>query len=184
KDAIVDQFRERGGRRPNIDTRSPDVWFNLHIDNNRAVISVDTSGGSLHRRGYRTESLAAPMQETVAAAVLRLAQWSGTQRIYDPMCGSGTLLAESLMLATATPAGYLRGRFGFERLPDFDASIWKQEKLEADGAITDPPPGLIAGSDLDRRSVAVAHASLKRLPSGSTVAIETADFRTLAPFED
>jgi putative N6-adenine-specific DNA methylase len=184
KDAIVDQFRERGGRRPNIDTRSPDVWFNLHIDNNSAVISVDTSGGSLHRRGYRTESLVAPMQETVAAAVLRLAGWAGNDRLYDPMCGSGTLLAEALMLATSTPAGFLRRRFGFERLPDFDQQVWNREKESADGSITHTPAGFISGSDVDGRAVAVARASLQNLPSGSRVVVKAADFRSLQALEN
>ncbi len=97
KDAIVDTFREHCGKRPNVKTPDPDLWINLHIEKNRATISIDTSGGSLHRRGYRSQSVDAPIQETVAAAILRLSGWDGSSPLYDPMCGSGTLVCEALM---------------------------------------------------------------------------------------
>ena len=92
KDAVADQFRNRFGRRPNVDSRTPDLWINLHVEKDRGTISVDTSGGSLHRRGYRTRSGDAPMQETVAAAMVRLSEWDGRVPLADPMCGSGTLV--------------------------------------------------------------------------------------------
>ena len=120
KDAIVDYFREDCGRRPNVGGIDPDVWINLFIENNHAVISIDTSGGSLHRRGYREEGVEAPMQETVAAAVMRWTGWDGAQPLFDPMCGSGTLLSEALMHYCRIPAGRLRQKFGFERLPDYE----------------------------------------------------------------
>ena len=88
------------------------MWINLYIENNHATLSLDTSGGSLHRRGYRQQGGEAPMQETVAAAIIRLSGWHGAQPLYDPMCGSGTLLAEALMHYCRIPAGYLRKRFG------------------------------------------------------------------------
>ena len=95
KDAIVDQFRDATGKRPSIDTRKPDVWLNLWIKNDQAVISLDTSGGSLHRRGYRTASVEAPMQETVAAAAIRFSGWDGETPLYDPMCGCLTSINPS-----------------------------------------------------------------------------------------
>ncbi|HJX34679.1 MAG TPA: hypothetical protein VJ373_05830, partial [Desulfatiglandales bacterium] len=95
KDAIVDYFQKAAGRRPSIDTKDPDVWFNLYINNDKAVISLDTSGGSLHRRGYRGRNVAAPMIETLAAAIIRHSGWDGTVPLYDPFCGSGTLLCEA-----------------------------------------------------------------------------------------
>ncbi len=107
KDAIVDYFRERAGKRPNIDTRNPDLWLNVYIEKNVAVISVDTSGGSLHRRGYRTESTQAPMSETLAASIIRYAEWDGQMPLYDPLCGSGTLLCEAYLVATKTPSALL-----------------------------------------------------------------------------
>jgi putative N6-adenine-specific DNA methylase len=102
KDAIVDYFRKKYGKRPDVNTENPDIRFNLNIDENRAVISLDTSGESLHRRGYRVETVTAPMQETLAAAILRLSGWNGNEEsrltLVDPLCGSGTILAEALMI--------------------------------------------------------------------------------------
>jgi putative N6-adenine-specific DNA methylase len=122
KDAVVDQFRDRFGRRPNVDPRTPDLWINLHVQKDKGTISVDTSGGSLHRRGYRTRSVDAPMQETVAAAMVRLSGWDGHVPLADPMCGAGTLVIEAVMAYCRIPAGYLRQRFGFQQLPDYDAA--------------------------------------------------------------
>ena len=123
KDAIVDVFRSNTGERPNVDTKTPDVLFNLYIQNNKATIYLDTSGASLHRRGYRLQSIAAPMQEIVAAAIIRLSAWDGSRPLVDPMCGSGTLLCEAMMHYCRIPAGFLRKKFGLESLPDFDAKF-------------------------------------------------------------
>lgn len=184
KDAIVDQFRDATGSRPNVRTPNPDLWLNLHIHANKATISVDTSGGSLHRRGYRIESVQAPMQETVAAAALRFTGWDGNEPLLDPMCGSGTLLAEALMKAGRIPPGYLRGRFGFERLPDFDAEAWSRVRDEADAAIRPVEPGLIRGSDVDAAAVEAAQRNLARLPSGESVEITRRDFRSIPAVDD
>ena len=113
KDAVVDYFREKTGQRPDVSVRDPDILLNLHIRNDRAVISLDTSGGALHRRGYREETVSAPMQETVAAAIIRFSQWDGSVPLYDPLCGSGTLLCEALMRYSNIPAGIFRNRYGF-----------------------------------------------------------------------
>ena len=163
KDAVVDYFREDCGRRPDVRRIDPDVWVNLFIENNRAVISLDTSGGSLHRRGYRREGVEAPMQETVAAAIIRWTEWDGGRPLVDPMCGSGTLLAEALMHYCRIPAGCLRRRFGFERLPDFDRAVWASVKAAADRAIRPLPAGLISGSDIDGE--AVAHGAREPPPA-------------------
>ncbi len=179
KDAIVDQFRDKSGERPSIDTRNPDVWLNLRIKNDQAVISLDTSGGSLHRRGYRTSSVEAPMQETVAAAAVRFSEWDGETPLVDPMCGSGTLLCEALMHNCRIPAGYLRKQFGFERLPDFDPGIWHMEKSVADQEIRSPGDGLISGSDIDPEAVIATRNNLRALPGGENVRTRQADFRTL-----
>jgi putative N6-adenine-specific DNA methylase len=183
KDAIADQFRERSaGRRPRVDTRQPDVGINLFLHSNRAVLSVDTSGGSLHRRGYRLQSVDAPMQETVAAAVVEMSGWDGTRRLYDPMCGSGTLLCEAAMRHCRVPAGYLRargGRFGFERLPGFDAGAWKSVREAEDGHMRPLPPGLIAGSDASAPAVAAARANAGALPGGDCIELRTKKFQDL-----
>ncbi len=156
KEAIVDYFRERDGKRPSIDTRNPDLWLNVYIEKNVAVISVDTSGGSLHRRGYRMESTQAPMNETIAASIIRYSEWDGQTPLYDPLCGSGTLLCEAYLVATKTPAAYMRKKFGFERLPDFDATVWAKVKSDADNKVQHISNNLIQGSDIDSKVVAIA----------------------------
>ena len=177
KDAIVDYFREDGGRRPDVRRIDPDVWIHLFIENNRAVISLDTSGGSLHRRGYRREGVEAPMQETVAAAIIQWTGWNGSRPLVDPMCGSGTLLAEALMHYCGIPAAFLRRRFGFEQLPDFDRRLWSAVKISADRRIRPLPAGLIAGSDVAAEAVASARVNLQKLPHGATLPIERMDYR-------
>jgi len=183
KDAIADHFREQTGRRPDVSVRNPDVLLNLHIRKDTAVISIDTSGGALHRRGYREETVAAPMQETVAAAMIRFSGWDGSVPLYDPLCGSGTLLCEALMRYSRIPAGVFRNRFGFECLPDFDGAVWKQVKKELDGRIRELPKGLIAGSDVSPEAVSAARTNLMGLHYGNRVSVERADFRELPPLE-
>ena len=183
KDAIVDFFRDRYGKRPDVDTVNPDVSFNLHIQGNRATISLDTSDGSLHRRGYRTAPVETPMQETLAGAIIRLSGWDGSRPLYDPMCGSGTLLSEALIRYCRIPAGMFRPQFGLANLPDFDLALWLQGKREADAGIQPLPDGLIAGSDISAAAVAAARTNIGNLPGGSSVRMERQDFRSLTGLE-
>jgi len=183
KDAVADYFKEKTGQRPDVSVRNPDILLNLHIRNDKAVISLDTSGGALHRRGYREETVAAPMQETVAAAVIRFSEWDGSVPLYDPLCGSGTLLCEALMRYSNIPAGVFRDRFGFECLPDFDGAVWQQVKKEADGHIRQLPQGLIAGSDVSAEAVSAARTNLMGLHYGNHVSVERADFKNLPALE-
>ncbi|GAB6094247.1 THUMP domain-containing protein [Desulfatiferula olefinivorans] len=178
KDAIVDQFRDKTGGRPNVDTRNPDVWFNLHIRENQAVISVDTSGGSLHRRGYRIKTVEAPMQETLAAAIIQMSDWDGEQPFYDPMCGSGTFLCEALMYACNIPAGYLKTNFGFTRLPDFDQPLWWDIQRQGRKQVRKIPDDVIAGSDMAKAAVTAAKTNINKLPGGKYIQISQ------TPFED
>jgi putative N6-adenine-specific DNA methylase len=184
KDAVVDYFKEKIGQRPDVSARNPDILLNLHIRNDKSVISLDASGGALHRRGYRVETISAPMQETVAAAIIRFSEWDGSVPLYDPLCGSGTLLCEALMRYSNIPAGVFRNRFGFEFLPDFDGAVWKQVKKEADGHIRELPKGLIAGSDVSAEAVSAARTNLMGLHYGNNVSVERADFRKLPALED
>jgi len=184
KDAVADYFRERCGKRPNVDARDPDLLINLHIRHDQATISVDASGGSLHKRGYREESVAAPMQETVAAAIICMSGWDGSQPLYDPMCGSGTLLCEALMSQAHIPAGIFRERFGFEQLPDFNPDLWVQVKKTADDAIIDIDQGLIRGSDISEVSVDAARTNLMGMHHGNRVTVEQMDFNNLSPIEN
>lgn len=121
KDAIVDRLRERFGVRPSVDKRDPDVLFFVHIANDRATLYLDLGGEPLHRRGYRTGAGEAPLKETLAAAIVRLAGYDGELPFFDPMCGSGTLLIEAALIARNRAPGLGRKRFGFERWRDFGA---------------------------------------------------------------
>ncbi|MBW1889395.1 MAG: class I SAM-dependent RNA methyltransferase [Deltaproteobacteria bacterium] len=184
KDGVADYFRDRFGKRPDVDKREPDVWLNLHIEKNRGTISLDTSGGSLHRRGYRREPVETSMQEIVAAAMLTLSEWDGQKPVYDPMCGSGTLLCEAAMLACGTPAGFLRRDFGFRFLPDFNRQVWHNVKSEADVRIAELPEGLIAGSDIERHAVKASGINCRRLPHGQRISLSRNDFRDLPGLEN
>jgi len=179
KDAIADYFKEKTGQRPDVSVNNPDIPLNLHIRKDMAVISLDTSGGALHRRGYREETVSAPMQETVAAAMIRFSEWDGSVPLYDPLCGSGTLLCEALMHYSQIPAGIFRQQFGFESLPDFDDALWSQVKRKADGQIRELPRKLIAGSDVSLQAVRAARTNLMGLHYGNRVTIERLDFRNL-----
>ena len=124
KDAIVDQFRERTGSRPSIDKMHPDLRINIHIDKDQCSVSLDTSGASLHHRGYRTATNIAPINEVLAAGMLLLSGWVGQGDFIDPMCGSGTILAEAAMIACNIPANINRKEFAFEKWHDWDNDLF------------------------------------------------------------
>lgn len=175
KDAIVDYFQKAVGGRPSIDTKNPDVWFNLYINNDKAVISLDTSGGSLHRRGYRVKSVQAPMIETLAAAIIHHSGWDGSVPLYDPFCGSGTLLCEAYMRQSNTPAGILRPRFGFERMPDFNNLLWHKVKRGGMKRINPVPEGMIHGSDISSEAVKASIHNCSLIGAEKVIRIEKKD---------
>jgi len=179
KDAIVDRFREKLRRRPNVESKYPDIWFNLHIENNRAVISLDTSGGSLHRRGYRLDTVEAPMQETLAAAIVQMTKWEGKTTFIDPMCGSGTLPAEAYMSLTNLPSGYFRKRFGFMKMPDFNKGLWTHVRKEMDGAFEAPQDIPIQASGVDPSALRVAKRNLSHLPRGVEIYTHRKDYKEI-----
>jgi putative N6-adenine-specific DNA methylase len=124
KDAIVDQFRERTGQRPSVDKTYPDLRINIHIDKDQVSVALDTSGASLHQRGYRTATNIAPINEVLAAGILLLSGWDGQGDFLDPMCGSGTFLAEAAMIACNIPANINRREFAFEKWNDWDNGLF------------------------------------------------------------
>ncbi|RAJ16340.1 putative N6-adenine-specific DNA methylase [Olleya aquimaris] len=128
KDAIVDKFRDTTGERPNVDLRFPDLKINVHIDRSVCTISIDASGESLHRRGYKIATNIAPINEVLAAGLIMLSGWDGQSDFMDPMCGSGTMLAEAAMIACNIPPNLMRKEFGFERWNDWDVDLF--EKIE------------------------------------------------------
>jgi len=126
KDAIVDQFREKTGVRPSIDKDFPDLRIHIHLDRDQCTVSLDTSGESLHQRGYRSATNIAPINEVLAAGMLILSGWDGTSHFLDPMCGSGTILTEAAMIACNIPANINRKEFAFEKWNDWDNDLFDQ----------------------------------------------------------
>jgi putative N6-adenine-specific DNA methylase len=124
KDAIVDQFRDLNGKRPSIDKDFPDLQIHVHIDRDNVTVSLDSSGASLHHRGYRSATNIAPINEVLAAGMLILSGWEGKSHFLDPMCGSGTILAEAAMMACNIPANINRKEFAFEKWKDWDAELF------------------------------------------------------------
>lgn len=124
KDAIADYWTDKAGKRPNVNTEHPDIRINVHVSNEQVTISLDSSGESLHKRGYRVATTEAPISEVLAAGMLLMAGWKGQSDLYDPMCGSGTIPIEAELIARNIAPGVFRKEFGFERWLDFDAELW------------------------------------------------------------
>ena len=126
KDAIVDYWSEKVNQRPNVSVQNPDLTINIHIANEQVTLSLDSSGDSLHKRGYRVATTEAPINEVLAAGMLLMAGWRGQSDFYDPMCGSGTLLIEAALIARNIAPGVFRQSYAFEKWPDFDADLWNE----------------------------------------------------------
>jgi len=126
KDAIADYWTEKTGKRPNVKTEDPDVRINVHIANETVTVSLDSSGESLHKRGYRVATTEAPISEVLAAGMLLMAGWKGQCDLYDPMCGSGTIPIEAALIARNIAPGVFRKAFAFEKWPDFDEGLWSE----------------------------------------------------------
>jgi len=124
KDAIADYWMERANKRPSVAVEAPDILINVHIAKEHLTLSLDSSGESLHKRGYRVANTEAPINEALAAGMLLMAGWKGQSDFYDPMCGSGTLLIEAALIARNIAPGVFRQAFAFEKWPDFDAELW------------------------------------------------------------
>ncbi len=185
KDSVVDMFRKRfRQQRPNVDSDDPDLWICLHMYDNQATLSIDCSGGSLHKRGYRQQAVEAPIQETLAAAILDISGWDGKQKLYDPMCGSGTLLSEAWIKAGNIPAQTLRKKFGFMMLPNYDRRVWVKVKFEEENKIKMVRGGLIRGSDVNPKAVTMTRGNNARLPFGDELIVKTKDFRDLPVMEN
>lgn len=180
KDAIADYFRKECGERPNVDVEDPDVRFNVHIANNDIIISFDSSGESLHKRGYRVRNHKAPINEVLAAGMLKIAKWDATIPLYDPMCGSGTILIEAAMSGKNIPAGKYRKKFGFMTWTNFDEALWKEVKEEADAKII-MPRMKICGSDIMALSVDIAKESITNAGLSRDIKLIRKSFERFAP---
>ncbi len=124
KDALADYFRKKFGKRPNVDLKHPDLQLNIHIQKDLCTVSLDSSGDSLHKRGYRSATNIAPINEVLAAGLVLFSGYDGSQHFIDPMCGSGTILIEAAMIANRIPANLNRREFGFEKWKDFDENLF------------------------------------------------------------
>lgn len=162
KNAIVDQQRRESGQRSTIDAKNPDVLVNVHIKQDRCILSLDSSGASLHRRGYRQAMGSAPLKETLAAALLDMAQWDATLPFLDPLCGSGTLPLEAGLKALNIAPGLFRQKFGFESFPDFDRQLWQMMLTEAKNSRIDELKAPIWGSDRDADVLTQAYGNAVR----------------------
>jgi len=164
KDAICDQFRERSGRRPSVDAENPMVGFNLHVFRDRAVLSLDSSGDSLHKRGYRPVQTRAPLNEALAAALIRQTGWRHDQPFLDPLCGGGTLCIEAAWMALDRPPGLTRKHFGFQGWMDYDVRLWTGLRDDARNKLLKRLPAPIFASDA--REDAIDHADRNARAAG------------------
>lgn len=181
KDAVVDQFRDKYQTRPSVDKRDPDLRIHLRITGRGEVtLSIDSSGSGLHRRGYRRRTGEAPINEVLAAGMLLLAGYDGSQPFVDPMCGSGTIVTEAASIASDRAPGLLRS-FGFERWPDFEAADWATVRQAALDRIRQPTQPIV-GADIDGVAIAISKAGLDRAQLLKYVELRESPFqRLLAP---
>jgi len=171
----VDQFRENTGDRPNISVSNPDIRLNIHIAEDKATLSLDSSGESLHRRGYRQESVEAPLNEVLAAGMILMTGWKGDTDFIDPMCGSGTLLVEAALIAHNMSPGIFRKEFAFERWTDFDQDLFDQ--IYNDDSQEREFKHHIYGYDVDIKAVNTARMNVRAAGLTSDITVEEADFK-------
>ena len=178
KDAIADQFREATGKRPSVNSDDPDIRINVHLMNNHCTLSLDSSGDSLHKRGYRIGQGEAPINEVLAAGMILLTGWHGEKDFLDPMCGSGTLLIEAAMIAKGIPPGMYRKSFGFEQWPDFDEKLFEEIY---NGDYEKEFNGKIIGSDISAMDIAIAKNNIKNASLSKVIELQVHDFINMEP---
>lgn len=171
KDAIVDYFTDRGKDRPSVRLTNPDLYINIHISHNECTISLDSSGESLHKRGYRVAQTEAPINEVLAAAMLLKAGWDGSSDFVDPMCGSGTILIEAAMIATNTAPGLYRQGYAFEKWNDFDADLLQE--IYNDDSAEREFTNKIFGADINPQVIEVARQNIKGAGMERYITLET-----------
>ncbi|WP_107825714.1 THUMP domain-containing class I SAM-dependent RNA methyltransferase [Neisseria sicca] len=179
KDAVCDVFRDACGARPSVGKIRPDIRIHAFIDERDIQIFIDTSGEALFKRGYRQDTGEAPMRENLAAGLLLLAGYDGSQPFQDPFCGSGTIVIEAAWIATRRAPGLMR-RFGFEKLKNFDAALWKKLQHEAETQIR-PAPAPISGSDNDRHMIRAAVANAQAAEVDTFIRFEVKDAQDSRP---
>ena len=174
KDAIADRFREMTNLRPSVKREEPDLLINVHISGKWVTLSLDSSGGSLHKRGYRSGHFEAPLNEVLAAGMVMISGWDGTTPFLDPMCGSGTLAIEAALLAGGIPPGIFKKQYGFENWKDFDRELMEHvvHKLSAEKEVVVP----IVARDKDPAALEVTRQQVKQLDLQHIITVEQGDF--------
>lgn len=181
KDAIVDQFRDKYDRRPDVDNQRPDLRVHIRAVKNQFSVAIDTTGASLFQRGYRKEAVEAPMKENLAAGLLRLSEWDRKSPLLDFMVGSGTFLIEGALMAMNIAPGIHRSQFGFMKLANFDQQVWDKVMQEAmDGELEDLPFKFY-GWDIDRRAILKARENAKRAGVDHVMEFKTEPVATVEP---
>jgi putative N6-adenine-specific DNA methylase len=159
KDAIVDQFRRKFNKRPSVNTIDPTLRIHVHIRNNHCTISLDSSGSSLHLRGYRIKTITAPINEVLAAGLIMLSGWDKRSHFIDPMCGSGTIVIEAAMIAQNIPSGKFRDSFGFLHWKDYDAELWNKIQKKTNNLASELSYKIV-GLDISDKAVHVAKQNI------------------------
>ena len=175
KDAIADTFRKKFNKRPNVNPDIPDISINLHIAKHTCTVSLDSSGESLHKRGYKSDAVIAPMNEVLAAGLILLSDWNKISDFHDPMCGSGTLLIEAAFIAYNIPANIFRERFGFEGWKDFDEKLFKKIKDVSLEKEIDYK-GKITGSDNFQKAVRISRKNIENALFYENIKVTQSDF--------
>lgn len=177
KDAIADHFREKKGSRPNVDTQNPEIYINVYINKNTCILSLDSSGESLHKRGYRASQGIAPLSEVLAAGMILLSGWNGETDFIDPMCGSGTLPIEAAMIAQNIPPGRFRKEYSFENWQGYNPQLFEKIKANFQTKLFTKK---IYASDISRENVLTAQTNARRARVFSSIEFQTCDMKDLA----
>ena len=182
KDAIVDRFRDREHERPSVDVNNPKIRINVHIAGDKCTISMDSSGDSLHKRGYRVAQTTAPLNEALAAGMILLSGWDRKSEFIDPMCGSGTIPIEAALIAHEIPPGYLREGYGFFKWNDFDEKLW--EKIKAEVKRKNKLDFKIIASDKSIYAIEPAQKNIEQAGLSKSISVMKKYFDELKPEDD
>ena len=175
KDGIADYFRNKYDKRPNVDPENPDLTINLHINKHTCTVSLDSSGESLHKRGYKLDTIIAPMNEVLASGLILLSGWNKKDNFHDPMCGSGTLLIEAAMIAYNIPANIFRNKFGFESWKDFDSELFEKIKDVSLNKEVDFK-GTITGGDNFQKAIRISRKNIENALMFENIKVKNEDF--------
>ncbi|MGY8932427.1 MAG: THUMP domain-containing class I SAM-dependent RNA methyltransferase [Flavobacteriales bacterium] len=183
KDGIADFFRKKYDERPNVDPKDPDITINLHIAKHTCTVSIDSSGESLHKRGYKSNTIIAPMNEVLAAGLILLSGWDQKSNFHDPMCGSGTILIEAALIAYNIPANIFREKFGFETWKDFDLELFEKIKDVSLDKEKDFQSS-ITGGDNFQKAVRITRENIENALMFDNIKVKNEDFFDTKVFEN